>query len=131
MLITFCQVRFTVIRSGRVTCSLVRATGQIIRPIQPFLRPPFSLILDHGKGRTRHSYQLVRYWSLNGAEFVRRARRYARKTDLEVRFDPSRGKGSHGLLHVGQRRTVVKRGELKPGTFRAMLKQLGISEKNF
>ena len=103
----------------------------IIRPIQPFLRPPYSPILGYGKGRTRHSYQLVRYWSLNGTEFVRRARRYARKTDLEMRFDPSRGNGSHGLLYVGQRRTVVKRGELKPGTFRAMLKQLGISEKDF
>ena len=66
-----------------------------------------------------------------GPEFVRRARRYARRADLEVRFDPSRGKGSHGLLYIGKRRTVVKRGELKRGTFRAMLKQLDIREEDF
>ena len=50
---------------------------------------------------------------------------------MEVRFDPSRGKGSHGLLYLGQRRTVVKRGELKRGTLRAMLKQLDICENDF
>lgn len=68
---------------------------------------------------------------VNGAEFVRRARRYARKAHLELRFDASRGKGSHGLLYVGNRRTVVKRGELKPRTLRGMLKQLGIREEDF
>jgi predicted RNA binding protein YcfA (HicA-like mRNA interferase family) len=50
---------------------------------------------------------------------------------LNVRFDPSRGKGSHGLLYVGKRRTVVKRGELKRGTVRGMLKQLDIREEDF
>jgi len=68
---------------------------------------------------------------VTGAQFVRRTRRYARRTDLEVRFDPSRGKGSHGLLYLGGRRTVVKRGELKRGTLRAMLKQLDIREEDF
>ncbi|MXW17659.1 MAG: type II toxin-antitoxin system HicA family toxin [Gemmatimonadetes bacterium] len=66
---------------------------------------------------------------MNGAEFVRRARRHGRKAGVDVRFDPSRGKGSHGML--GRRRTVVKQGELKTGTFRAMLKQLGIREEDF
>ena len=50
---------------------------------------------------------------------------------MEVRFDPSRGKGGHGLLYLGERRTVVKRGELKRGTLRAMLKQLDIREEDF
>lgn len=68
---------------------------------------------------------------VNSGEFLRRARRYARKANLQLRFDPSRGKGSHGLLYLGERRTVVKHGELKPGTLRAMLKQLGIREEDF
>lgn len=68
---------------------------------------------------------------MNGADFVRRVRRYARRAGLEVQFDPSRGKGSHGMLYLGHRRTVVKHGELKPGTLRAMLKQLGISTEDF
>lgn len=68
---------------------------------------------------------------MTGAQFVRRARRYARRADLEVRFNASRGKGSHGLLCLGERRTVVRRGELKRGTLRAMLKQLDIREEEF
>jgi len=35
------------------------------------------------------------------------------------------------LLYLGGRRTVVKRGELKRGTLRAMLKQLDIREEDF
>ena len=35
------------------------------------------------------------------------------------------------MLYVGSRRTVVKHGELKPGTFRGMLKQLEIREEDF
>ena len=35
------------------------------------------------------------------------------------------------MLFVGSRRTVVKQGELKPGTLRGMLKQLGIRGEDF
>ena len=68
---------------------------------------------------------------MTGAEFIRRVRRYARRAGLSFRFDPRRGKGSHGALYVGQRRTIVKLGELKPGTFHGMLKQLDISVEDF
>jgi predicted RNA binding protein YcfA (HicA-like mRNA interferase family) len=39
------------------------------------------------------------------------------------------GKGSHGVLVLGNRRTVVRntRDELKTGTMHAMLRQLGIT----
>ena len=69
--------------------------------------------------------------AVNGRDFVRRARRYARKTGQEFRFEPRRGKGSHGRLWVGRRFTMVARGELKPGTFHNMLKQLGIRQEDF
>ena len=68
---------------------------------------------------------------MSGADFIRRARRHARKTGKAFRFDPRHGKGSHGVLYVGDRRTIIKRGELKPGTFRAMLKQLDIPKEDF
>ncbi len=68
---------------------------------------------------------------MNGTEFIRQVKRYARKTGREYRFDSSHGKGSHGMIYLGNRRTVVQRGELKPGTFRAMLKQLGIPKEDF
>ena len=35
------------------------------------------------------------------------------------------------MLYVGGRRTVVKHGELKRGTLRGMLRQLGIREEDF
>jgi predicted RNA binding protein YcfA (HicA-like mRNA interferase family) len=77
--------------------------------------------------RSFHAYSRL----VNGAEFVRRTKRYASKAGLTIRFDTDHGKGSHGMLYIGHRRTVVQRGELKPGTFRAMLKQLGIPKEDF
>lgn len=41
------------------------------------------------------------------------------------------GKGSHGVLKLGDARTIVRnpKDELKTGTYHAMLKQLALSEK--
>ena len=68
---------------------------------------------------------------MNGREFVRRARRYARKTGRDFRFDPRQGKGSHGTLHVGNRRTTVPYKEIGSGLLAAMLKDLNIARKDF
>ena len=68
---------------------------------------------------------------MNGREFVRRARRYARKTGEECRFDQRRGKGSHGTLYLGNRHTMVKHGEISKGVLATMLKHLGIDRKEF
>ena len=64
---------------------------------------------------------------MSGAEFVRRAKRYARKFGLSFRFDPSVGKGSHGRLHIGGRFTTVPR----KGLLAAMLKDLGMDREVF
>ena len=63
---------------------------------------------------------------MNGREFITRAKTPARGN--AVRFDRTRGKGSHGTLYYGERHTVVKdRGKpLKTGTLRGMCRQLGI-----
>ena len=68
---------------------------------------------------------------MNGREFVRRARRYARKTRQDFRFDPRHGKGSHGMLYVGNRRTIVKYGEISKPMLATMFAQLGIDRKEF
>ena len=68
---------------------------------------------------------------MNGREFVRRARRYARKNGLAFDFDPARGKGSHGTVYVGLRQTRVQHGEIRKGTLAAMLKQLEIPREEF
>ena len=65
---------------------------------------------------------------VNGREFITRVRKLARRNGIAVRFDHTRGKGSHGTLHYGERHTVVKdrRKPLKAGTLHGMCKQLGI-----
>lgn len=68
---------------------------------------------------------------MNGREFVRRARRYARKTDQYFFFDPTQGKGSHGRVYVGEYSTIVKYGEIPPNLFADMLKQLDINRREF
>jgi mRNA interferase HicA len=65
---------------------------------------------------------------VKGAEFVRRVAKLARARGVVCRFDPVRGKGSHGTLYFGGRRAVVPNlsEELKTGTLHGMLKQLGL-----
>jgi mRNA interferase HicA len=68
---------------------------------------------------------------MTGKEFIKRAKRHARRIGKTYRFDPRHGKGSHGMLYVGDRRTTVKQGELAAGTFRNMLQQLDIAKEEF
>lgn len=67
-----------------------------------------------------------------GAEFIRRVHRYAKDHGLSFEWRPDLGKGSHGILILGDRRTVVRnpKDELKTGTMHAMLKQLGLSRED-
>ncbi len=68
---------------------------------------------------------------MNGREFVRRARRYARANGLEYYFDPARGKGSHGRIYVEERYTTVQHGEISPGLLLDMLRDLNIDRRRF
>ena len=65
---------------------------------------------------------------MNGREFISKVRKLAGRNDIAVRFDRTRGKGSHGTLYYSDRHTVVKdrKKPLKTGTLRGMCKQLGI-----
>ena len=67
---------------------------------------------------------------MRGNEFIKRVRKYAKAAGLAYHWRPDLGKGSHGVLVLGDRRTVVRnlRDELKTGTYHAMLKQLGITD---
>ncbi|KTQ85088.1 hypothetical protein NS226_21075 [Aureimonas ureilytica] len=57
---------------------------------------------------------------------IRELRKRARKEGVQFDWDPSSGKGGHGVLTYGSRRTIVKSGELHP-TYVALIKgQLGI-----
>ena len=68
---------------------------------------------------------------MNGREFLRRARRYARTTGQDFRFDPAHGKGSHGRVYIGARFATVQRGEMSKSVLAAVLRQLGIDRRGF
>ena len=69
---------------------------------------------------------------MRGNEFIRKIQKLAKEKNLACEWRADRGKGSHGLLVIGNRRTVVRnpKDELKTGTYHAMLKQLGLTEKD-
>ena len=56
--------------------------------------------------------------------------KYAKHSGIACGWRAHRGKGSHGILTLGDMRTVVRnpKDELKTGTYHAMLKQLGLTE---
>lgn len=69
---------------------------------------------------------------MNTRELIRKVRKAGRKSGVEVRFDQSRGKGSHGTLYYGARRATVpyRTGDIQPGTVKAILTQLGLTEND-
>jgi len=66
---------------------------------------------------------------VRGAEFIRKVKKVGRRRGVPVEFVAERGKGSHGTLYYGTRRTTVKhrQAELSPGLLHAMLAQLGLT----
>lgn len=66
---------------------------------------------------------------MKAGEFIRHVEAIGRARGISVRFDASRGKGSHGTLYYGARFTVVKdrRKECGPGLIGKMLADLGLT----
>ncbi|MBE9175694.1 type II toxin-antitoxin system HicA family toxin [Synechocystis salina LEGE 06155] len=66
---------------------------------------------------------------MRGNEFIKGLKRLAREQGIDVRIDKKRGKGSHVTLYYGDQLTIVRNpsDELKTGTLKAMLKQLGLN----
>jgi len=73
---------------------------------------------------------LSEYKDMKGNEFIKRMKKLAKERGTSFDWCPNMGKGSHGMLFLGDKVTVVRnpKDELKTGTLHAMLKQLGISE---
>jgi mRNA interferase HicA len=65
---------------------------------------------------------------MRGSDFLRRVQKCARENGVACSWHPDKGKGSHGVLKYGDKRTVLRnlKDELKTGTCHAMLKQLGL-----
>lgn len=68
---------------------------------------------------------------MNGKEFIRRARAYAKAHGLPFEVSPERGKGGHQLIRVDGRPTTVKSGEIGTGLYHKMLRDLDIAKDKF
>jgi mRNA interferase HicA len=70
---------------------------------------------------------------MTGNEFLRRIKKLGRERGVAARFEPRHGKGSHGTLHYGSRKTTLKdlRKEIGTGLLHGMLTQLGLSWRDF
>ena len=71
-------------------------------------------------------------WAMRGNELIKKVETLGKDRGIAVRVDKKRGKGSHQTLYFGERKTIIRnpKDELKTGTCHAMLKQLGIGEKD-
>ena len=69
---------------------------------------------------------------MRGNEFIKRLQDVAKRRGIPFHVARKRGKGSHVTVYFGDRVTIVRnpKDELKTGTFHAMLKQLGLREKD-
>jgi hypothetical protein len=67
-----------------------------------------------------------------GGELIPKIQALGKARDVSVFFDIKQGKGSHGTLFYGTRKTTVKdrKKEIGPGLLAAMLGQLGLSRKD-
>ena len=68
---------------------------------------------------------------MNDREFLRRARRYARRKRLSYEVDTERGKGSHWQFTLGSRNATIPSGEIRTGTLIGILKKLRIDREEF
>ena len=70
---------------------------------------------------------------MNGRQFVRQVRKWARDKGLDVRFIASEGPGSHGTRCVGNRKTTVKdrKKGIGKGLLNKMLADLRIEKGEF
>ncbi|MBF0604977.1 MAG: hypothetical protein HQL07_14960 [Nitrospirae bacterium] len=67
---------------------------------------------------------------MNGNELIKKLHRYAKANELDIRFIPGQGKGSHGRIYLGTKFSTIKdrKKEIHTGLLSAMLKQLGLTK---
>lgn len=70
---------------------------------------------------------------MTGIELLRKLRRLAKRQGFQFEFDPAGGKGGHGLVTFGHRRTTLRSSrhkEIPTGALRGMLSDLGLAPKD-
>ncbi len=65
---------------------------------------------------------------MNREQLKRRLRKIARKTGADFSVSTKQGKGSHETFTWNDRKATVPSGQLKTGTLKAILAQLGLDD---
>lgn len=67
---------------------------------------------------------------MNGNELLKKLKKLGKQENIAVRFETNRGKGSHGTLYYGSRKTILKdrKKEIGPGLLSKMLAELGLDK---
>ena len=68
---------------------------------------------------------------MNGKQFIKAAKSWAKAHNVEIRVVSDRGKGGHQAVYLGDHFTIVKTGDIGAGLFHAMLHQLNIPKSEF
>lgn len=68
--------------------------------------------------------------TMNGRELLKKLKKLARLKNEQLQLLKSRGKGSHGTLYFGDKRTILKdlKKEIGKGLLDSMLEDLGIKK---
>ena len=69
---------------------------------------------------------------MNGNEFLKKLKKLGKQSNIAVRFETKRGKGSHGTLYYGQYKTILKdrKKEIGPGLLNKMITDLGLDKND-
>ena len=69
---------------------------------------------------------------MNGKELIKKLKKLARLRDEQLKVLKARGKGSHGTLYYGDRRTILKdpKKEIGKGLLNSMLEDLGLDKED-
>ncbi len=67
---------------------------------------------------------------MKGKELLKLLKRYAAEHSLAFDYIPNMGKGGHGGIYLGDKRSIIPspHKEIKTGTALAIIKQLGLTK---
>jgi len=70
--------------------------------------------------------------NMNGNELLKKLKKIAKERKINLELVKSHGKGSHGTLYFGGKKTTMKdsKKEIGPGLLEAMLDRLGLEKKD-
>ena len=75
---------------------------------------------------------MYEFWGMNGNELLKKLKKIAKERKINLALAKFHGKGSHGTLYFGGKKTIMKdpKKEIGPGLLRAMLNRLGLEKKD-